>query len=231
MSVYTFINQKGGCGKSTLAVNVAASFSQVAKANSDSPDVDSPTLLLSVDPQGSAAWWADRVEKLPFRVAQVQPGSPPDLIHRLPQVPGVKNIVVDTPGWIGETPGGSIGPSMDAVLDITTLAIVPITTEPLSYDPTARTILKVLQPRGIPFLVVINSWDPRDGQVDLEQTQEFVKSFGWPLAETTVRRYKLHARAAADGRIATEYPANRIGLQAREDFHLLSLDLVMGGGR
>jgi chromosome partitioning protein len=107
---------------------------------------------------------------------------------------------------------------------------VPIETEPLSFDPTARTINKVLRPRGIPYIVVINNWDARDGKADLEETKDFVRANGWPLAKIVIRHYKLHARASADGMVVTEYPLNRVALQAREDFYKLALELNAGGG-
>jgi chromosome partitioning protein len=118
-----------------------------------------------------------------------------------------------------------------AVLDMADQVIVPIETEPLSFDPTARTISKVIEPRGLRYLVVINNWDPRDGVGDLNQTREFVKANGWPLANTVIRHYKLHARASADGQVVTEYPLNRVALQAREDFYKFALELNVGGGR
>lgn len=101
--------------------------------------------------------------------------------------------------------------------------------EPLSFDPTARTIRKVLEPRGVSYVVVINNWDPRDGTHDLNETKEFAKANGWPLAHTVIRHYKLHTRASADGLVVTEYPANRVALQAREDFYRLALELNVGG--
>jgi chromosome partitioning protein len=99
----------------------------------------------------------------------------------------------------------------------------------LSFDPTARTIEKVIKPRNLRYKVVINNWDPRDGTHDLNETREFVKANGWPLANTVIRRYKLHARASADGQVVTEYPSNRVALQAREDFFKLALELSAGG--
>ncbi len=91
-------------------------------------------------------------------------------------------------------------------------------TQPADFDPTARTIRKVIEPHFLPYLVVINNWDPRDGTHDLEQTKEFAKQDKWPTAHTVIRHYKLHARASADGLVVTEYPLNRVALQAREDF-------------
>lgn len=142
------------------------------------------------------------------------------------------HVIVDTPGWIGDTPSatdnGGTGYALDAVLGSADLVIVPIVPEPLAFDPTARTMTKVIEPLGIPYVVVINDWDPRDGRSDLEQTQAFVRSRGWPLARSVVRYYKVHVRAAAEGRVVTEYGSSRVALQAREDVQRLCLELEVG---
>lgn len=230
MAVHVLMNQKGGVGKSTLAMNLAAVKADVLTAPGDSEN-DSPVLAVSIDPQGSALWWAERVKELPFRIAQSHDN--PELLRSLGSLPGIKHVIVDTPGWIGDTPGssdnGPAGSALEEVMAAADLVIVPIVPEPLSFDPTARTIRKVLEPRGIRFKVVINNWDARDGKVDLQQTQEFVKAQGWPLANTVIRHYKVHARAAAEGLLVTEYAANRVGLQAREDIQRLCLELEVGG--
>ncbi|WP_072691666.1 ParA family protein [Rhodococcus marinonascens] len=237
MTIHVLLNQKGGVGKSTVAVNLAAVAADVLNQD-DEPGGTSPVAAVSVDPQGSAIWWADRLESLPFHVVQAHD----DLagLRQLGQLPGIRHVYVDTPGWIDlngaddtSDPLGR-GPAADAlrtVLEVADHVIVPMETEPLSFDPTARTIRKVLEPRGIPYTVVINNWDPRDGKLDLEETKDFVRANKWPLAKTVIRHYKLHARASADGLVVTEYPANRVALQAREDFYRLALELRIDGGR
>ncbi|MFZ2175751.1 MAG: ParA family protein [Rhodococcus sp. (in: high G+C Gram-positive bacteria)] len=237
MTIHVLLNQKGGVGKSTVAVNLAAVTADVLNQDDD-PNATSPVAAVSVDPQGSAIWWADRLDNLPFHVVQAHD----DLngLRQLGQLPGIRHVYVDTPGWIDlnsaddtSDPLGR-GPAADAlraVLEVADHVIVPMETEPLSFDPTARTIRKVLEPRGIPYTVVINNWDPRDGKLDLEETKEFVRANKWPLAKTVIRHYKLHARASADGLVVTEYPANRVALQAREDFYRLALELRIDGGR
>lgn len=236
MAIHVVLNQKGGVGKSTIAVNLAAVTADVLN-HGDDPDASSSVAAVSVDPQGSAVWWASRINDLPFHIVQAHDDL--DGLSRLKSLPGIEHVYVDTPGWIDLDAGDSSdslgkGPAADAlraVLNVADRVIVPIETEPLSFDPTARTINRVLKPRGLRYLVVINNWDPRDGTTDLNETREFVKANGWPLAHTVIRHYKLHARASADGQVVTEYPLNRVALQAREDFYRLALELNIGGGR
>ncbi|OKH63004.1 peptide transporter [Mycobacterium sp. SWH-M5] len=234
--VVTIINRKGGVGKSTIAVNTAATSAELLKSRL-SPDAKSPVAAVSIDPQGSAVWWSERVEDLPFHIVQAHDDIAG--LRTLGSLPGIEKVYADTPGWIdldddsdtdplGE---GASSEALNAVLDVTDLAIVPILTEPLCYQPTAQTIHRVLEPRGIPYMVVVNNWDPRDGERDRDDTIEFVQRNGWPLANTVVRRYKLHTRASAEGQVVTEYPKNRTALEARLDFSNLAHEIDLAGGR
>jgi chromosome partitioning protein len=136
---------------------------------------------------------------------------------------GYRYVFIDTPGSIEDEA------LLNASLDVAHEVIVPMPPEPLAFDPTARTITKVVQPRDIPYRVAINAWDPRDGRADLDDTQAYIDAMGWPRAQSVIRRYKLHTRAAAEGQVVTQYPKNRVAMEAREDFFRLALELGYGG--
>lgn len=68
--IYSFLNQKGGVGKTTLAIHVATALAQMRGKR---------TLLIDADPQGSALTWSDLRENTPLITVV---GKPSDKLHR-----------------------------------------------------------------------------------------------------------------------------------------------------
>lgn len=235
------LNRKGGIGKSTITVNTAAITADVhGKSPDGEPDY---VAVISIDPQGSATWWAERVgEELPFAFMQIDAPEELEGLADLRKSKKIKHIFIDTPGWASLTeeqkrqavdPLGK-GPAADALRTVLKYAddvLIPIEPEAMGFVPTADTISEIVKPRKLPYLVVVSNWDPRDGRVDLEETQEYIRLQGWNQANAVIRHYKLHARAAADGQVVTQYPKNRVAMEAREDFYRLALELGVGGGK
>jgi chromosome partitioning protein len=136
---------------------------------------------------------------------------------------GYLHVFVDTPGSLEDDK------TLKACLQVADDVLIPLPPEPLAFDATARTIVNAVQPAGLPFKVVINLWDPRDGTADRDETRAYVNAMKWPLANTVIRRYKIHTRASVDGMVVTQYPKNRVAMEAREDFFKLALELGYGG--
>jgi chromosome partitioning protein len=237
--ITALINRKGGVGKSTLTVNTAAITAHVL---GESPDGEPDYVAaVSADPQGSTTWWSERVgDDLPFSFIQTRSRADLEFFPELKKSRKVKHAFIDTPGWMdlpederqhaGDPFGNSAAAdAMRAVLEVADDVIVPIEPEPLGFMPTKDTIEDVVRPLGKQYWVVINNWDPRDGESDLEQTKNYVRAQGWNLANTVIRHYKVHTRAALEGLVVTQYKKNRVAMEAREDFYKLSLEIGAGG--
>ncbi|MFG2631074.1 ParA family protein [Streptomyces sp. NPDC048473] len=226
--VHVLLNRKGGVGKSLISLNMGAVCADVCGTR---PDGQPYVAVASADPQGTTLWRAARLAEQPFDVLDIS-GDVGNIAH-LKALP-YAHIFVDTPGWAeidpktGQDPLGNerYGQILRALLDQADDVIVPILTEQDSYEPTWQTIEWVVKPRGIPYQVVINNWPPAEGQAYVDGTRGYCEKHGWPVAQTVIRRYRVHTNAT---RVVTQYNNNRVELQAREDFYRYALEHGLRG--
>jgi chromosome partitioning protein len=233
--VVTWFQQKGGAGKSTGTVNLAAVMGE--NNPPATPDAPCPVVAAGIDLQGSLEGWARKVpqDRLPFDyvVTRGKIGE----FRKLVEDPDVLRVIADTPGFAdidpdaridAEDPLGS-GPAAEAmreVLDLTDLALVPIVpVESLTRPPAEYTIERLLRPRGIKFRVVISNWDSGTDRLknDLKDLQNWCTERGYPYMAQPIRRYKLHAQAPEKGLTVIQYAESGTALRAREDFYKLAL--------
>jgi chromosome partitioning protein len=120
MRVITFVTQKGGSGKTTLATSCAVAAEQTGHK----------TLLLDMDPQGTAeAWYQDREAETP-RLARVA-STNLEAALRNARSAGFGIIMIDTPG--------RDDPATTAAVRVADLCVVPCRPTPADMKATPPT--------------------------------------------------------------------------------------------
>ncbi|GAA3163723.1 ParA family protein [Streptomyces ramulosus] len=235
--ITVLLNRKGGVGKSLMTVNLAAVYAEILGSNADEEGAGPSVAVVSIDPQGTSIEHAEKAKKAgrpaPFRVVDASQNV--DKLRRLRRAKA-DIILVDTPGFMPLKPeddedesidplgDGTTGDALRAVLDVADDVIVPLEAEGSAFTPTRVTVERVLMPRQIPYGVVVNNWDPRDGTADRDRTISLAQTRNWSLFNATVRHYKLHARGIVHGRFCTTYESNHVATKAKQDFVSLALE-------
>lgn len=136
MEVLAFVTQKGGTGKSSLAVSLA-----VAAA-----ERNLKAALLDIDPQATATEWGRRRQAV-TPVVETIPWSYLDLrLYRLAQ-DGVDLAIIDTPG--------SDGTAASAAMQLAQLCLIPVRPSVADIEATKPT-LRFLHDKDKPFAFVLN---------------------------------------------------------------------------
>lgn len=176
-------NLKGGCGKSTLALNLAAGL--VRRGS---------TTLVDADPQGALLHWADWAGSDGDLPALLQAGKNPGAV--LGQaVQDSHYVVVDCP------------PSVD--MDITgqclqqaDLVLIPVLPSPLDLWASAGTVAAVERARqdnpGLRAWLVLNQTEPRSAMS--RAIGGAVASLDVPVLDTRIRRRAAYRTSAVEGR-------------------------------
>lgn len=194
MQTIALVSQKGGSGKTTLALHLAV---EAARRGCR-------TLLIDLDPQASTAQWADRRTAAPVDI-DVTSEHPPRLERALDAAAreGYAVAVIDT------------APRADAsalrAVSVAGQILVPCRPSILDLDAIAET-LRLCGAVNAETSVVINAAPVRSRVV--AEAEQAVGNLGGKVCPAIVRERVAFRHALIDGRVAQEYEPD--GAAARE---------------
>ena len=204
MRIIAIANQKGGVGKTTVTMNLAAVAAETSRV-----------LVVDVDPQGSAGFWADQAgDGLPFDVADDTDPANLSQLRRL----DYDVVFVDTPGSL------EARSVLTTVLNEADFVILPTEPAALAIQPLVRTINEVVKPRSLDYRVLLNKVDPRV-PADVIDAAALLDGAGLTRFRGYIRQYKIHTTSPIDGRVVTQYPHDRSAERGSADFRKVALEL------
>ena len=181
MHTLAIVSRKGGAGKTTIAVNLAAAAEQAGHR----------TAILDLDPQASAAGWFDlRRAARP----EVHICLPHRLSHGLADVAGCDLAIIDT------APHAESGAL--AAARASDLVLIPC--RPAMFDLLALTAaVDIANIAGTPALAVLNAIPPRGKSA--EQARAALAQSGIEVAAPMLTHRQAFIHALARGEGASEF--------------------------
>jgi len=197
LMVITVASFKGGVGKSTSAIHLAAYLQ--AKA---------PTLLVDGDPNRSVSEWA-RAGKLPFKVVDERQAA----LH----AKSFEHIVIDTKARPDEE-------DLRALALGCHLLVIPCTPDPLSLRALGLTVTALKSIGADRYRVLLTVVPPRPSR-DGEDARDMIEQMGLPLFEATIPRLVAFQRAVLEGTTVAGLKDPR-GHQVWEDYQRVGKETV-----
>ena len=183
MPTVAIISQKGGAGKTTLALHLAAAAEEAGLVS----------LVIDTDPQATASTWAAWRKEVPPAVID---SAPPRLASKIEQAikQGARFIVIDTPPHADS--------AASAAVEVADLVLIPC--RPSAFDLAAvQTTAKLVKLLRKPAFVVFTAGSPNAPRV-YEEAAALVSGFGVPACPIIISDRAAFRHATGEGKTVLE---------------------------
>ena len=183
MQTITIISQKGGTGKTTIALNIAVAAELSGK----------PTVIVDLDPQASAKAWHDSRDGNPPIVISAH-ASRLDEVLSVAKEHGAKMIIIDT----------APHSESDALKAARAADVILIPSRPAILDLRAIASTKELADLAKkPAFAELNATPPR-GQL-ADEAAEAIRGYGLEVAPVTITQRAAFVHSLTLGQAVIEY--------------------------
>ena len=186
MKVIAFLSQKGGSGKTTLAVHTAVAAYEAGER----------VVIVDTDPQKSATVWGDtRSQDTPVvaTAAAAELGRVLDAARQ----ERMTLAIIDT--------APHAAPDATRIVRVVDLVVIPC--RPTAFDiAAAGSAVDIVKAAGVPAVFVLSACPFRSPEI--AETRVVLGEYGLPIAPVEIIDRRAFARAVATGRAVTEFESD-----------------------
>lgn len=206
MSIIAIIGNKGGVGKTTLAINLATLLSEQAA-----------TCLLDADPQGSILHWAAMVDNANMPAVFDATANVGNAVAQYRD--DYQHILIDCPPQLQSEQTQAALASADVV-------VIPVLPSPLDLWATVAVNEGIASAResnpDLKALLVINQMEPSTKLSKL--IRDVIQELGIPAATTTLNRRVVYRASVLQGKSVSQM--GRTGAFAADEMRNLLAEIL-----